>query len=485
MLTVLSGNGRPDCEGVSRRDFLRIGTLGIGGLSMSGLLAAKAHAGASDADFVRDKAVVVLYLSGGASHIETFNPNMDAPAPYHSLTGEVKTTLLGVRFGGTYPRLAQHADKMAIVRSFKHPIGGHSQAHVHMLTGGTDPRGQGDQGYSMGSLYARLRGGSNPATGLPTYSLLTHTEIDGQYSKELGRVLAGSAPGKLGAAYAPFRYNEGGSNSSKKSRKKKSSKKGNSSIAEDMKLNIASNRLDDRRGLLRSLDRMKSDIDTAGNMDAMDEYQMQAYGLILGSAGQAFDVSSEPKHLVERYDTSKTKIGHKKFRPSNLGRQMLVARRLVEAGCGFVTVHSAGWDMHADSNNPGMVKGMNMLGNSMDKAVSAFIEDLQSRGLSEKVLLVITGDFGRTPKINARGGRDHWANLCTLAFAGGGLKMGQVIGQSDRMNAEPASEPISPQMMMTTIMHTLFDPGKLRVAQGLPRELVALVDQGKPIEELF
>ena len=111
---------------------------------------------------------------------------------------------------------------------------------------------------------------------------------------------------------------------------------------------------------------------------------------------------------------------------------MLLARRLCEAGCGFVTVQSAGWDMHADGNNPGMDRGMEMLGRPLDKAVSAFLEDSKQRGLSDKVLLVITGDFGRTPKINKRGGRDHWANLCTLAFAGGGLKMGQVIGQSDR-----------------------------------------------------
>ena len=140
---------------------------------------------------------------------------------------------------------------------------------------------------SLSSMYARLRGSSHPETGLPTNVLLTHSEIDGQYSKELGRVLAGSAPGKLGAAYAPFRYNEGGSQTSKKSRKKTSSKKGSGSIAEDMKLNIASNRLDDRRGLLRSLDRMKSDVDAASNMDAMDEYQMQASVLAHHCFGRA------------------------------------------------------------------------------------------------------------------------------------------------------------------------------------------------------
>jgi uncharacterized protein (DUF1501 family) len=163
---------------------------------------------------------------------------------------------------------------------------------------------------------------------------------------------------------------------------------------------------------------------------------------------------------------------------------MLLARRLCEAGCGFVTVQSAGWDMHADVNNPDMKSGMEMLGPTLDQAASAFLEDVEARGLSEKILLVITGDFGRTPKLNNRGGRDHWANLGTLAFAGGGLKMGQVIGQSTRDAAEPASDPITPQNMMATIMHALFDLGALRVARGLPGDLVTTFDQALPIREL-
>lgn len=179
------------------------------------------------------------------------------------------------------------------------------------------------------------------------------------------------------------------------------------------------------------------------------------------------------------------KIGHKTFRPSTLGQQMLLARRLVENGAGFVTVHSAGWDMHADGNNPGIVKGMNMLGTTVDKAVSAFLEDLESRGLSDKVLLVITGDFGRTPKVNKNGGRDHWASLGTLAFAGGGLRMGQVIGKSDRNNGEPAEDPVTPQMLLGTVMHTLFDIGQLRVARGVPRDLVQLVENAPTIRHLL
>ena len=172
------------------------------------------------------------------------------------------------------------------------------------------------------------------------------------------------------------------------------------------------------------------------------------------------------------------------FEPSILGKQMLMARRLIEAGAGFVTVQSAGWDMHADGNNPGIKAGMEMLGRPVDRALSAFLDDLEQRGLSDKVLVVLTGDFGRTPKINIRGGRDHWANLCTLGLWGGGLKMGQVIGKSDRNNAVPATTPYSTPNLLSTVMHTLFDVGVLRITRGAPNNLVKLIEDHKPIEEL-
>jgi uncharacterized protein (DUF1501 family) len=225
-------------------------------------------------------------------------------------------------------------------------------------------------------------------------------------------------------------------------------------------------------------------VDVSENLAGADRFTQQAYDVILGSAASVFDLEREAPELVERYDTSKFRIGHKSFRPSTLGRQMLLARRLVEAGCGFVTVQAAGWDMHADGNNPGIEKGMNMLGPPVDKAVSAFLDDLEDRGLSEKVLLVITGDFGRTPRVNKSGGRDHWANLCPLALAGGGLKMGQVIGQSARNNDVPASDPISLGNLLGTVLHTLFDVGQLRVERDVPRDLLSLVENSQPIAGL-
>ena len=484
MLTVNTSQfGNRDCEGTSRRDFLRVGSLGLGAMSLTDLLANKAYATRAKADYLRDKAVVMLYLSGGASHIETFNPNMDAPSPYNSMTGEVKTSLSGITFGGTFPSLAKWANKMAIVRSFSHPIGGHEQAHVHVLSGGTDPKGQATEGHSIGSLYSRIRGANHPKTGFPSYALLTHPEKDGQYRKELGRVVKGSWPGDLGSSYAPFIRQDEVTGNGKNTNKPSSFGKG--TVAADMQLNLSRERLENRKALLSSIDSLHRETDASGALAAADEYEQRALDLILGSAADTFDLSKEKPKVLEAYDTSAMKIGHKIFRKSTLGHQMLLARRMVESGAGFVTVHSAGWDMHADGNNPGMVKGMNMLGWTVDKAVSAFLQDLEDRGLSDKVLLVLTGDFGRTPTINKKGGRDHWAKLGTLAFAGGGLPMGQVIGKADRRNGEPADNPISPNMMMGTILHTLFDFGKLRIAQGIPTEIVKRVEDAHPIPELI
>ena len=466
MLTLHTGNRSRDCAGRSRRDFLRAGALGLGGLTLPWLLRTRAAAAAANPAFVRDKAVVLIFLAGGASHIETFNPNMDAPEPYHSVTGEVQSALPGVTLGGTFPELAKHAKKMAIVRNFRHPVGNHEQAISHVLTGGTDVSGQGKDGFGIGAMYARLRGANHPATGLPTYALLTAPHKDPQYSKEVQRVVVGSRAGPLGPTFEPFVPTGG-------------------TAMANMQLRLPADRLEDRRELLKKLDALKRGLDDRDAGQGYGQFEQQALDLITGGAGKAFDLAKEKKEVVERYDTSSFQCGKKVFEPSVLGKQLLTARRLIEAGAGFVTVQSAGWDMHADGNNPGIKDGMEMLGRPLDKALSAFLEDVEQRGLSDKVLVIVTGDFGRTPKINKNGGRDHWANLCTLALFGGGLKVGQVIGKSDRTNGQPAGDPVSTPNLMATVMHALFDVSVLRVTRGLPSNLVKLVESTKPIEALF
>jgi uncharacterized protein (DUF1501 family) len=302
---------------------------------------------------------------------------------------------------------------------------------------------------------------------MPTFALLNSEEVDGQYRNEKGRVEKGSGPGLLGSTYGPFIPG------------------GKGPATENMALNMPRNRLDDRRALLDSLDGLKRQAEAEAALIGVDNYKQQAFDLLLGSAADAFDLTREDPRLVERYDTSHFRVGKKVFRDSQLGRHMLMARRLIETGCGFVTVHSAGWDMHADGNNPGIHAGMEMLGRPVDRAVSAFLKDLEDRGLLEKVLLVITGDFGRTPKINNRGGRDHWANLCTLAFAGGGLNTGQAIGQSSRNNDVPLTDPIGTDQLLGTVMHTLFDVGLLRLSSSIPREILSKVESSPPIAGLL
>jgi uncharacterized protein (DUF1501 family) len=465
MLTIDAPTGAMNCERIPRRDFLRVGSLALGGLSLVDLLRLQAQA-APGQSLVKNKAVVLLFLSGGASHIETFDPKMSAPAEVRSMTGEVSTTLPGVTFGATFTKLAARAQQLAVVRSFQHPIGEHVAAISHVLTGGSDRTGKAGDGFSIGSLYARLRGPNHPTTGLPTYALLTTAENDRQYNSEKGRVEKGSTPRVLGQAYAPFDVS------------------GKSDAVKNMKLRLDPARLDDRRSLLKSLDRINRQIDSTGAMDGLDRFQQQAVDLVLGSAAQAFDLKREDPRTIEAYDTSHIRIGHNAYRQSTLGQQFLLARRLCEAGCGFVTIHSAGWDMHADGNNTGIVDGMNRLGASVDHAVSAFLDDLAGRGMSDKVLLVITGDFGRTPRINKRAGRDHWANLCTLALAGGGLKMGQVVGQSARNADVPATEPITPANLLGAVMHALFDVPQLRLKTGVARDVLKAVEDAQPIGQL-
>jgi len=457
-----------DCAGQTRRDFVKAGLLGLGGLSLPWLLEQKTRASSTGAGYIKDnKSVILIFLAGGASHIETFNPNMDGPEPSRSVTGALQTNVPGIHLGGTFPRLARNVDKLALVRSFRHPVGNHEQAISHVLTGGTDPNGQAQLGHSMGSMYARLRGTNHPESGMPTYALLSAPHSDPQYSRELQRVAVGSRAGSLGPGFAAFNPSGGGT------------------ALENMTLNIPTDRLGNRRSLVRRLDELRREVDGAAETGRLGEFEQQATDLLLGGAGAALDLSREPRHVRDRYDTGMYLCGKRTFDPSILGQQMLTARRLIESGAGFVTVQSAGWDMHSDGNNPGIEAGMEMLGRPLDKALSALLEDLDSRGMLDDTLVLVTGDFGRTPSINRNGGRDHWASLCTLAFAGGGLNLGQTIGQSDRQNRAPATTPYNASNLLSTLMHFLFDVGTLRVTRGVPSTIVRTIEENRPIAELF
>jgi len=466
LLSLFGNRSHRTCAGVTRRELLRVGTLGLGGLTLSQLLASRGQA--ANVNPLRDKSVVLLFLQGGPTHIETFDPKMTAPREYRAMFGEVKTKLPGTTFGSHFPSLASMADQLAVVRSFRHGSGSHQTAQKMVATGNNNTQG------FMGSVYSRVTGTTHPETGIPMNTVLTPRSLGYQKLGASGSTSRIVEIGSLPAAYKAFDPGRG------------------NELLANMKLNIKESRLDDRRGLLRSLDQIRRQIDTNGSLEGADRFQQQAFDVILGSGAKAFDLSQESPATLARYDTSpytvptavvaRKRKGTSNQAPVALGKQMLLARRLVEAGCGFVTVTSAGWDMHG--NRFGVDDGMPVLGPAVDRAVSAFIEDLAQRGLTEKVLLVITGEFGRTPRINSKGGRDHWGNQCTLAFAGGGLKMGQVIGESDRTASQPATDPIGIPDLMATVMHTLFNVGELRVASGIPNDVMQAITTGNPIRQL-
>lgn len=466
MFTIYGDGRQTTCEGYSRRELLQVGTLGLGGLTLSSLLSASAGA-ASGKSLVKDKAVILINLQGGASHIETFDPKMTAPSEYRAMFGEVKTKLPGVTFGSHFPGLASRADRMAIVRCFQHGISNHEPAARHVMAGGSP------DGANMASVFARIAGTTSQRTGIPHASILTPPSVGDAY-QGIGERFVGfvSDPGSLSDAYKPFDPGSG------------------AQVVQNMKLRIPARHLDDRRSLLARLDTFRRRVDRADVLGGATQFEQRAFDIIVGGMSDAFDISREDPTLVARYDTSRYRLPaklEKKQRaasPNSLGKQLLLARRLVEADCRFITVPSVGWDMHGNQNNVSIRNGMPVLGPALDKAVTALLQDLEDRGLSEKVLVVITGEFGRTPQISDTGGRGHWGDLCTLALAGGGLPMGQVVGNSDRLASAPKGDVVTTANVFATIMGTLIDLAELRVSSDVPTEIIRYLNASKPIPQL-
>jgi len=455
-------------SGLPRRDFLRIGTLGLGGLSLSQLLANRAAAQSRAS--ASDKSVIFIFQHGGPSQYETYDPKMTAPEGIRSATGEIATSIPGVTFGPHFPRLARLANRLAIVRSYVPGDGNHdAKPIVHRET----------LNANLGSYYSRVVGLNHPLTGLPT-NMLLYPQAAGPGAQPPVQGLGNfPAVGPLGNAYAPFILG------------------GQSNLQSNMRLAISTERLADRRELLSRLDVVRRQVDLTGAMETMDRYQAQAMDVILRGVAQAFDLSREPERVRERYDTARLvhpdsidrRWNNKKYYADHgrtLGKLLLLARRLCESGCGFVTVNSNFvWDMHADANNAPVGEGMNYVGAPFDHAVSALIEDLEARGLNDRIMVVACGEMGRTPRLNRNGGRDHWGNLGPLMIYGGGLNMGQVIGRSSRDGGEPASDPVRIRNLVATIMHFLFDVGQVRLMSGISGDVARVITEGEPIRALF
>ena len=410
-------------------------------------------------------------MFGGPSQFETFDPKMSAPDGIRSVTGEIATALPGVTFGSSFPQLAKRAKQLAVLRSY---VPGREISN-HVLYPIVHPRET--LGACLGSLYSHTAGITNPANGLPSNATLFPQSVNASCKRiesGFGNFLA---TGPLSSAFAPFVPGAGGT------------------FQQDMRLNIDRDRLDDRRRLLAQFDGLKWQLDKSGAMAGMERIQSQAFDVILRGAADAFDLSRESPETIARYDTAGLAPPIKRtYSSSNyldhgktLGKQLLLARRLCENGCGFVMVNSGFvWDMHGSPGaHAGVEEGMGYVAPPFDHAVSAFLDDVDARGLSDKILLVMCGEMGRTPQLSKTGGRDHWGNLGPLVLAGGGLPVGQVIGRSTANGGEPADNPVTMRNLIGTIMHTLFDVAELRLRPDATGAVAKVITETEPIKALI
>jgi hypothetical protein len=437
----------------TRREFLTVGSLGLGGLAMSSLLGGRASA-APAPQLVTGKSVIFLFLQGGPSQYETFDPKEEIPEGQRTVTDVIDTSLPGVRFGAHFPQLAKLAHKLTVVRSFQSGNGGHNIKPIVS---------EDSLNANIGSLFSRVVGATRSDNGMPTNSVVFPEAAceDVLKGKARGDI---SSVGQLGSVYAPFIPGAGGQ------------------LQRNMRLNLPRDRFNGRTPLIEQVSLLSKQIDAAGELGLIDHLQRQAYQVLLtGGVADALDLSTEDPRVIAQYDTAK--FADDRWRKARrgaqgmydgharaLGKQLLLARRLCEAGCGYVTIHDGYdgvWDMHGDGNNLGIVEGMEACGPALDHAVATFIEDVEARGLSDKVLLVITGEMGRTPKVNKRGGRDHWAKSTPLVLYGGGAPRGRIIGATTADGSEPAGDPLTPKNLISTILHTLFHSGQLRLVPGL------------------
>jgi uncharacterized protein (DUF1501 family) len=439
MLDLRTGRA-PDCSGVSRRSFLRVGGLSAFGLGLPQYLKARADAPAAPA---KAKRCILLWMQGGPSHIDTFDPKPDAPAEVRGEFGTVPTTLPGVRFADPLPMLARQTDKLAVVRGHDPKNGSHGVADHLMMSG---HKFNASLPFPcFGSVVAKERG--YPRGLLPFVQL----------GKSIDRRFNGGVAGFLGDEFNPFEVPDDPSSPAFKVR--------------DLGLtgDDERRRLDRRYAMLADLENYQKAGDAAGAVKARDEFYEKAHGIITGPAAKrAFDLSQESDKVRDRYGRN------------SLGQGCLLARRLVESGVQFVTVTDGGWDTH--QNNFRALK--DRLLPRVDRGLSALLDDLSVRGLLDETLVVWFGDFGRTPKINPTAGRDHWSTAGCALMAGGGLKVGQVVGETNALAEYVTDNPVGPQDLAATIYTVLGVPLHTwyKAQDGRPIELCP---EGKPVKQLL
>lgn len=443
-------------ERSSRRSFLQVGALGAGGLTFADLLRARSAAGATIAGAKSQGTnVILIWCSGGPGHMETWDPKPLAPAEYRGPFGAIDTSVAGIQFGELMPEQAKLMKHLAVLRTVNHGSGDHTKGNHWMLTGHEGPAFNAPDNTvqrrpAMGSAVAKLRGANQP--GLLPYVAVPHLRGG---TDNLFHYAA-----YLGGGWNPFVVNSDPNEKSFAVR--------NLAMASDLTLQRAA----DRRTLRQNFDRLRSGVEK--QMEDLDEHQQAAFDLLTSATvREAFDITQEA-------ETTRDLYGRHTF-----GQSALLARRLVERGVTFVTVNSVPWDHHGSPGQYKTEQGAKLLIPPLDRAIAGLIRDLIDRGLYEKTLVVAMGEFGRTPRMNANAGRDHWGNTFSVLMGCGGMRMEQVIGRSGRRGEEVVERPLSPQDVAATVYHHLGINGSSVSFRDTLDRPMPLIDSGEPIRELF
>lgn len=416
------------CGGMTRRDALRIGAIGVGGFALSDLLRLQAAASPGKG---RARNIVMVHLGGGPSHIDTYDPKPDAPSQVRGEFQAIPTRVDGIRIGELFPLQAAMMDRLAIIRSVYRGVDEHSSSHTVTGYSNMERRTQGERP-SIGSVLAKVR--EDDTSLIPPYVSLRGVNPE-----------SGLGAGYLGPGYEPL-YSDGPGRS-------------------DLKLRINARRMESRKRMLAQVDGFRHVIQS-GAVSAQDAFSQKAMDVVSSTATyDALDLSKEDAKTRERYGKD-----HGNF---------LLARRLLEAGVRCVTLEVGGWDTHS-----GNFTQLRSIMPPLDKAVTALLTDLKDRGLYDETVFVMWGEFGRTPTINKDAGRDHWSRVMSAMVAGGGLKMGQVIGSTDTMGSDADDNPVHIREVVATLYHALGIDPHTNFLDGQQRP-TPLIHDADPIAQLI